>query len=98
MTQQTVISIIQRECTGNAEFSIVGSLTTSSVYCIIKVGNAETKFRISDHYAPKHKRNIRTLVYGENTKKESVARFVRNVIKDMKVKSTIIAFEKIKKL
>ena len=97
MTQQAVISIIERVCSGKAETTIIGATTTSSVYCVIRVGNAETKFRISDHYAPKHKRGIRTLVYGKSTKKETVDRFVNNVIESLRRKGVAMAFEKIKK-
>ena len=97
MTQQAVISIIERVCSGKAETTIIGATTTSSVYCVIRVGNAETKFRISDHYAPKHKRGIRTLVYGTNTKGISVERFVNNVIESLRRKGIAMAFEKIKR-
>ena len=97
MTQETVISVIERVCSGKAETTIIGANTTESVYCIIRICNAETKFRISDHYAPKHKRGIRTLVYGKSTKKETVERFVVNVIESLRRKGIAMAFEKIKK-
>ena len=97
MTQETVIKLIERECSSRAEFTIIGSLTTSSVYCIIKVGNAQTKFRISDHYAPRNKRHIRTLIFSDTTKEETVSRFIRKTIDNLKHKSLEMAFDEIKK-
>lgn len=96
MTQQGVISIIERVCTNKAEITIVGSNTTESVYCIIKVGTAITKFRISDHFAPKKTGHIRTLVWGKSTKKEHIERFIENTIHTLKTKSAMIAMERIK--
>ena len=97
MTQESVISIIKRVCSNKAEISIVGSISTESVYCIVSVGNATTKFRISDHVAPKNQRHIKTLVWGKSTKKEHIERFIENTIHTLKTKSALIAMERISK-
>ena len=96
MTQETVIKTIKRFCTGKAEFSIYGAISSQSVYCVIRVGNAETKIRVSDHKAPKYKRSIRTFVWGKHTKQETIERFVANTIESLKRKSIKIAMESIK--
>ena len=97
MTQETVIKTIQRFCTGKAEFSIYGAITTESVYCVIRVGNAETKIRVSDHHKHNDDCRLRTLVWGKSTTKEHIERFMLNTIHKLKAKSTMIAIERIKK-
>ena len=97
MTQQGVITIIKSVCANKVEITIVGSNTTESVYCIVKVGSATTKFRISDHVAPKNQRHIKTLVWGKSTKKEHIERFIENTIHTLKTKSALMAMERIKK-
>ena len=96
MTQESVISIIKRVCSNKAEISIVGSISTESVYCIVKVGNATTKFRISDHVAPKNQRHIKTLVWGKTTKKEHIERFIENTIEQLRHRSLNVAMERIR--
>lgn len=96
MTQESVISIIKSVCANKAEISIVGSNSTESVYCIVKVGSATTKFRISDHVASRKGRHIRTLVWGKSTKKEHIERFIENTIHTLKTKSALMAMERIK--
>ena len=97
MTQETVIKTIQRFCNGKAAFSIHGAISTESVYCVIRVGNAETKIRVSDHKAPKNKNFIKTFVWGKHTKTETIERFVANTIEYLRHKSINIAMENISK-
>lgn len=97
MTQERVINIVKRVCSGKAEISIYGAISSQSVYCTIKVGNAETKIRISDHHKHDDHCKLRTLVWGKSTTKEHIERFMLNTIHKLKAKSTMMAMERIKK-
>ena len=97
MTQERVINIIERVCSGKATISIYGAISSQSVYCVLKVGNAETKIRISDHHKHNDDCRLRTLVWGKSTTKEHIERFMLNTIHKLKAKSTMMAIERIKK-
>lgn len=93
MTQKNVIDIIRKTCPKKAEFLIIESQSTESVYCKVKVGLVGTTFRISDHKAAKKNRNIRTLVWGKSTTKEHIERFVKNTVRNLEGKSIHIAMD-----
>jgi len=93
MCTETVIKTIERVCEGQCNYVVHQSESTNSVYCTLQLGNAITNFRISDH--PQKRHNMHCFIYYKNTKKATMARFITNVIKDLKRKSFYLFVESI---